>query len=110
MNRPWGNFFILYEDDHCKVKKIVVKCQQSISYQSHKKRSEHWIIVSGKGTLTLDDKAREVSYGDYIFIDKNQKHKIRCSSEEDLVFIETQIGSYFGEDDIIRYSDMYGRN
>ena len=67
------------------------------------------MIVQGKGELTLDDKLRSVQSGDYIFIPKDSKHRIRNSGTTPLEFVEVQTGSYFGEDDIVRYQDDYNR-
>ena len=108
-NRPWGNFEILYDASDVKVKKITINSGQAISYQSHEKRDENWVIVSGEGVLTIDDQKSKVLRGDRIFIKRFQKHRIRCNSKEDLVFIEVQIGEYYGEDDIKRFKDDYSR-
>jgi mannose-6-phosphate isomerase-like protein (cupin superfamily) len=109
--RPWGTFENLLDCEMCKVKKIVVKPQQQPSYQYHHKRSEVWVIVEGVGVVTLDEKTIEITKGDIVNIDVLQKHRIKNVSEhDDLVFIEVQLGTYFGEDDIVRLSDDYKRN
>lgn len=107
--RPWGEFENLLESDHCKVKKIVIKPGQAPSYQYHHKRSEVWTIVQGIGELKLEEKISTVKYGDTIKIDVGSKHQIRNLGEVDLIFIEVQLGEYFGEDDIVRIEDNYGR-
>ena len=108
-DRPWGSYENLLDEKYCKVKKIIVKPGQAPSYQFHYKRSETWIIVQGTGHLTLDDEKSEVNKGDTIQVPVKVKHRIRNTGKEDLIFIEIQQGSYFGEDDIVRLSDDYGR-
>jgi mannose-6-phosphate isomerase-like protein (cupin superfamily) len=108
-NRPWGSYTILLDSDNCKVKTIVIKPDESPSYQYHFKRKEHWIIVQGSGKLILNDVERNVFEGDCIFVDKLEKHKIINTGIIDLKFIEVQTGEYFGEDDIVRLEDKYGR-
>ncbi len=107
--RPWGSFTILDEQEFCKVKKIEVKPNAKLSLQSHTKRAECWTVVSGIGIITLDKKEISLSTGQTINIAIGQKHRMRNDSNTPLVFIEVQTGSYFGEDDIIRYQDDYGR-
>ena len=107
--RPWGNFVSIAENEDFKVKIISIKPKQSISYQYHFKRSEHWIIVKGFGELTIDDETTLVKKNDQIFIPLKSKHKIKNSGKQDLIFVEVQTGEYFGEDDIVRISDEYGR-
>ena len=107
--KPWGSYEIILEEDYCKVKRIIIKSDEQISYQYHFKRQECWVIVAGKGLLTIDNKESVVEYGKIISIDKEQKHMIKNIGEEDLIFIEVQTGSYFGEDDIVRLVDKYKR-
>lgn len=108
--RPWGTFENLLDCELCKVKKIVVKPQQQPSYQYHHKRSEVWVVVQGTGVVTLNDEPVGVTKGDIVEIDVLEKHRIKNVSEtEDLIFIEVQLGTYFGEDDIVRISDDYKR-
>ena len=81
------------------------------SYQTHEQRAEAWLVVSGEGKITIDDKKNRVSPAAIVMISIGMKHRIEnTSSDEPLVFIETQFGSYIGEDDIIRYEDDYGRH
>ena len=109
-DRPWGSYEVLLDDVNCKVKKIIIKPQQSPSYQYHHKRSEDWVIVSGVGKVRLDEREFTVSAGDRVHVPVLSKHAIQnTENEQDLVFIEIQTGSYFGEDDIIRLEDKYGR-
>lgn len=108
--RPWGEYEVLYSGDLCKVKKITVKPRARLSLQSHSKRRETWIIIQGhalaqKGEWDL----RQLVADDHIVIEKEEKHRIENCGEKDLIFIEVQTGEYFGEDDIVRYEDSYGR-
>jgi len=107
--RPWGNYTVLGDEDDHKVKKIVVSPGKRLSYQRHAKRSEHWFVVRGQGVLTLDDAERPVGEGDAIDIPVGTAHRIANIGAEDLVFIEVQHGESFGEDDIVRLDDDYGR-
>ena len=107
--RPWGTFENLLDTDYCKVKQIVIKKGQAPSYQYHFKRSEVWVVVQGKGELKLDDIITPVITGQIIHVPLKAKHQIKNNSDEDLIFIEVQLGDYFGEDDIVRLEDNYGR-
>jgi mannose-1-phosphate guanylyltransferase/mannose-1-phosphate guanylyltransferase/mannose-6-phosphate isomerase len=108
--RPWGRFEILLDTPVFKSKLITVWPGQRLSYQSHNHRREHWIIVEGEGEFTLNGEIRAVKSGDYLFIPLGAKHRIANNSQAKLEFVEVQQGTYFGEDDIIRYDDDYGRN
>lgn len=107
--RPWGRFKNLYESSSTKVKLIEVDSKARLSYQSHERRQETWTIISGKAKVTLDENDHELSQGDSICIPMRAKHRIENIGSETLSFIEVQTGSYFGEDDIQRYQDDYGR-
>jgi|TARA_R100000084_G_scaffold98042_1_gene52108 mannose-6-phosphate isomerase len=107
--RPWGCYEILHEEKNCKVKRITVKPGERLSYQYHHKRSEVWTIISGIATITLNDKLSSLWYGESITIPHETKHRVENKEREDLVFIEVQTGTYFGEDDIIRIEDDYNR-
>ena len=108
--RPWGSFEILLDTGYCKVKRIIVKPGQRLSYQYHHKRTEHWVIVQGDAIVTLDDKEHIFGEGMVVEIPAKTKHRVQNTFEKNLVFIEVQTGTYFGEDDIIRLKDDYGRN
>ena len=108
-NRPWGNYTILLDDNDCKVKTIIIKSGESPSYQYHFKRSEVWTIIQGDGELKLNDVIIPVSEGYTYHIEKEAKHQIKNTGTNDLIFIEIQLGEYFGEDDIVRLEDNYGR-
>lgn len=107
--RPWGAFENIADRDDCKVKIITIKPGQQPSYQYHNFRSEIWVVISGTGILTLNELDREVEPGSIVRIPMGGKHTIKNNSETDLIFVEVQLGTYFGEDDIIRITDLYGR-
>lgn len=107
--RPWGYFEVLEDRTTHKTKRIVVYSGQRLSYQSHTKREETWVFVKGEGTAVIDGADYPVKTGAVIKIPINAKHRIKNTGEGHLEFIEVQNGSYFGEDDIIRYEDDYGR-
>jgi len=110
-NRPWGFYKSTIYTDYAQAKIITVFPEGELSFQEHKKREEHWVIVKGHGKVRLDDSILDVYPGKYIFIPKGCKHQIINTSEKDnLIFTEVQLGEYFGEDDIIRYSDKYNRS
>lgn len=107
--RPWGSYTVLDEDAGHKVKRIVVLPGNRLSYQRHARRSEHWFVVAGQGHVTLDGIVHVVAAGHAIDIPTGAAHRIENRGTDDLVFIEVQHGSYFGEDDIVRLEDDYGR-
>ncbi len=107
--RPWGTYTVFADESKFKLKRIDVNPHQKLSLQSHGKRDELWAIVGGEGIVVLDTLEIPVSYGKTVDIMAGQKHRIINSGDEILTFIEVQTGSYFGEDDIIRYDDDYGR-
>ena len=115
--RPWGYYTDLYEDETCRVKRLVVHPRQRISLQLHRHRIEHWIVISGRGEFELgyswsasDLKKRRLQPGSVCKISKLQVHRItNTSSADPLVFIEVQRGDSFAEEDIVRIEDDYGR-
>lgn len=107
--RPWGKFEVFADEAHMKLKRLVVAPGKRLSYQSHKQRSEHWVVVKGTATVTIDDTTREYKYGDYIHVAQGAKHRLANLGSEMVEVIEVQIGTYFGEDDIVRYHDDHGR-
>ena len=109
-HRPWGSFEHLLDCEYCKVKRIIVKPGHKLSYQYHHKRNEVWVVVQGVATVTLDDKIVDIRETEIVNIPVTTKHRVENKGTEDLVFIETQTGTYFGEDDIVRLEDDYGRN
>ena len=107
--RPWGGYTVLAEAGDFKVKTIEVHPGQRLSYQRHSRRAEHWFVVRGAGVVTLDGQEIDVRRGDTIDVGLGAAHRIRNTGTEPLVFVEVQHGDYFGEDDIVRLDDDYGR-
>ncbi len=106
-----GGYWTSILNNYFQSKVITVKPGGQLSLQSHVHREEHWTIVYGKGTVRLDDSIINVSRGQVIYIPKGCKHRlINTDKKENLIISEVQIGDYFGEDDIIRYEDAYGRD
>lgn len=112
-NRPWGNYVVLVDHVTHKVKSIIVHAGKRLSLQSHKKRHEYWTVVGGNGVFTygfdvehLDTEL--VKQGDTLEIPPGMLHRIEAGGS-DLTFIEVQLGAYFGEDDIERFEDDFGR-
>lgn len=108
-NRPWGSFTVLSDAADSKVKRIVVDPEHRLSYQRHQRRSEHWFVVSGSAVVTLDGVDRPLSAGEAVDIGRGAAHRITNTGPDVVVFIEVQTGDYFGEDDIERLDDDYGR-
>jgi mannose-6-phosphate isomerase len=108
-DRPWGSFTILDEAENYKVKRIEVLPQQRLSYQRHKHRSEHWMVVAGIAKVTLDGSDVTIPTGGVVDVPTGAAHRIENIGSEKLVFIEIQRGAYLGEDDIQRLQDDYGR-
>lgn len=108
-NRPWGFYKSTVLTCHAQGKIITVFPKSELSLQEHKKREEHWVIIKGRGKVILGESLIDVYPGKYIYIPKGCKHQIINDGEENIIFSEVQLGEYFGEDDIIRYSDKYGR-
>ena len=107
--RPWGSYEVVLDAPDHKVKQIVVKPGKRLSYQKHARRAEHWFIVRGNGTVTLDDTPVLVAPGTAVDIALGASHRIENTGDDDLVFVEVQHGDYFGEDDIVRLEDDFGR-
>lgn len=109
--RPWGYYKTTVLNDYFQAKIISVNPGGQLSLQSHNRREEHWIVVHGEGTVQLDKSIVNVRCGSTIFIPLGCKHRLtNTDKKESLIITEVQIGDYFGEDDIIRYEDIYGRN
>ena len=107
--RPWGTFTVLDEHDGFKVKRIEVLPGKRLSYQRHSKRAEHWFVVEGTASVTINDREIRVPAGEAIDIAIGDAHRVENAGDELLVFIEVQRGSYLGEDDIVRLQDDFGR-
>lgn len=108
--RPWGTYQTLAMADGYQVKLITVKPQGRLSLQKHAKRAEHWVVVKGCPTITVDDERREYQVNDTVDIGIGAVHRMENLTDQEAAIIEVQIGSYLGEDDIERLDDVYGRN
>lgn len=109
MYRPWGSYTVLAEGEGYKVKRITVKPGAKLSLQMHYHRSEHWTVISGTGKLTLDDKVVIFKENESTYIPIAVKHRLENPGQIPLSIIEVQNGRYLGEDDIVRFDDVYGR-
>jgi mannose-6-phosphate isomerase-like protein (cupin superfamily) len=107
--RPWGGYVVLDDADDHKVKRITVSPGKRLSYQTHGRRAEHWFVVRGAGVVTLDGSTVPVGPGVAVDIPVGVAHRVENSGADELVFIEVQHGDYFGEDDIVRLEDDFGR-
>jgi mannose-1-phosphate guanylyltransferase len=107
--RPWGTYTVLEEGGGYKIKRIEVKPQGALSLQMHHHRSEHWIVVSGTAKVMSNDREFLVMTNESTYIPAGHKHRVENPGVVDLVMIEVQSGDYLGEDDIVRFSDIYGR-
>ena len=108
-HRPWGWFESLALGDRFQVKRICVKPGAALSLQSHKYRSEHWIVVEGKAKVTIDSEITMVEEGQSVYVPLGAIHRMENPGKQNMLLIEVQIGTYFGEDDITRYEDVYER-
>lgn len=109
-HRPWGWFESLILSDCFQVKRICVNPGAALSLQSHEFRSEHWIVVEGTAKITIDDQVKLVEAGQSVYVPLGAIHRMENPGLKPMVLIEVQIGTYFGEDDIVRYEDVYKRN
>ena len=110
VNRPWGSYTVLEEDqDGFKIKRIEVAPGARLSLQSHKQRSEHWVVVSGTATVTNGEEIYTVNKNQSTYIPIGSKHRLENRGSEPLHIVEIQVGEYLGEDDIQRFEDNYGR-
>ncbi len=107
--RPWGAYEVLEDAPSHKVKRIEVHPGRRLSYQRHQQRAEHWFVVSGTGRVTLDGTDHDLAAGMAIDIPQGSAHRAANIGDDVLVFIEVQHGAYFGEDDIERIEDDFGR-
>ncbi len=108
--RPWGYYSVLRDEAGFKVKKIVVYPGRRLSLQRHRRRAEHWFIVEGEALVVLDGMDHALRAGAAIDILRGSAHRIQNTGQKNLAFIEIQTGDYFGEDDIERLEDDFGRN
>ena len=107
--RPWGTYEVLYAHDNYKIKRIVVNPGKRLSLQKHLHRNEHWIVVKGEATVQVGDSIKIVSENESTYIKQNELHRLSNESDKPIVLIEAQVGSYTGEDDIIRIEDDFRR-
>ena len=107
--RPWGSYTILEEGQRYKIKRIVVKPGQKLSHQLHYHRSEHWIIVKGTAKVTIGKTTSLVHENESTYVPKSMGHRLENPGKVPLEMIEVQNGEYVGEDDIVRFTDVYGR-
>ena len=108
-HRPWGTYTILEESENYKIKRIVVKPGKRLSLQKHYHRSEHWIVVSGTALVTIGEKQTLIKPNESTYIPIGEVHRLENPGKVDVVLIEAQVGSYLGEDDIIRLDDDFER-
>jgi mannose-1-phosphate guanylyltransferase/mannose-6-phosphate isomerase len=109
VHRPWGSYTVLEEAPGHKIKRIVVKPQASLSLQMHHHRSEHWVVLQGTAQVVNGSRHYTVQPNESTFIPAGEKHRLTNSGTDEVVIIEVQTGSYVGEDDIVRFDDIYGR-
>jgi mannose-6-phosphate isomerase len=107
--RPWGYYDVHSDEADHKVKTIVVNPGKRLSLQRHSRRSEHWFVVRGDGVVTLNDEEIVVARGVAVDVALGAAHRISNTGDVPLVFVEIQHGDYFGEDDIVRLDDDFGR-
>jgi len=108
--RPWGSYETVDEEGRFKVKRIVVNPGAQLSLQMHHHRAEHWIVVKGTAKVTRGNDAFLLSENESTYIPLGEKHRLENPGKMPLEIVEVQSGSYLGEDDIVRYSDQYGRS
>jgi mannose-1-phosphate guanylyltransferase len=109
-NRPWGAYTVLENSTGFKIKRIEIKPKKRLSLQRHKYRNEHWVVVSGEATVTVNDDTFKLYQNESTYIKAGDIHRLLNATDEDLIIIEVQVGSYTGEDDIQRLDDDYKRN
>jgi len=109
VHRPWGSYTVLEDADDCKVKRLVVKPGQVLSLQLHHRRAEHWTVVQGTAKVRLGDEEFMLGVNQSTYIPVETLHRLENPGDQDVHLIEVQTGDYFGEDDIERFEDIYGR-
>ena len=107
--RPWGRFEVLRDTEDFKSKILEVAPDRRLSYQSHRHRAEHWVVVRGHPEVVRDGEVLNLAPGDHVFIPRGAKHRIGNPGPGRTILVEIQLGDYFGEDDIVRYEDDFGR-
>ena len=109
VNKPWGSYQIIDQGENFVVKNIVVKPYCKLSLQSHKHRSEHWVIVEGRAEVTINDNITTLESNQSAFIPSRTKHRLANNYDKNLILIEVWYGENLDEEDITRYEDMYNR-
>ncbi len=109
VHRPWGTYHVLAKEHHYQSKKITVLPGSELSLQRHKRRAEHWVVIQGVATVTRNDEIFELKKNESTFLPMGAMHRLENKGGEELHLIEIQTGDYFGEDDIERFEDSYGR-
>ena len=107
--RPWGTYQTLALGENYQIKIITVKPKGQLSLQKHSQRSEHWVVIKGTPTITVNQETKTYNVNDRVFIPATTIHRMENLTNEDAAIIEVQIGAYLGEDDIVRLEDIYGR-
>ena len=110
VHRPWGTYATLKQEDGYQVKRITVAPGQKLSLQYHHKRAEHWLVTQGQAMVQIGEEEFATGPGEYRYIPLGEKHRLTNIGEVELVLIEVQVGEYLGEDDIVRFGDIYGRS
>lgn len=109
-NRPWGYYKTTFLNPYAQSKIMKINPQAKLSLQAHNHREEYWVVIVGQGEVTIGESVKKVEAGSFIFIPRGCKHRvINTAQETSLMIAEVQLGDYFGEDDIIRFEDIYGR-
>ena len=109
VHRPWGTYTVLEEGPNFKIKRIVVNPGAKLSMQMHHHRSEHWVVVSGTAKITSGEREMQLEQNESTYIPKTHRHRLENPGTIPLQIIEVQCGDYVGEDDIVRFEDVYGR-
>ena len=110
VHRPWGSYTVLEVGSRYKIKRIEVKPGAKLSFQLHRHRSEHWVVVAGTATVTVGDKTHDVHPNESTYVPVSTKHRLENQGRVPLQLIEVQNGDYIEEDDIVRFDDEYGRS
>lgn len=114
ITKPWGHYISVYEGELSnrlmQIKTLTALKDQRLSLQSHEHRQEYWLVVDGNPTIEVGNSKRDYFVGDLITIKPKQKHRLSNNFTLPAVIVEVQIGSYLGEDDIVRYEDDYNRD
>ena len=109
VNKPWGSYQIIDQGENFVVKNIVVKPYCKLSLQSHKHRSEHWVIVEGRAEVTINDNIKTLEPNQSTYIPSETKHRLANNYDKNLILIEVWYGKILDEEDITRYEDIYNR-